>query len=1066
MSSDLEIVLEADGVGSSTLEKIREAGYENAEEMGEKSPAELAEDIDGVGFTTAVNILKVLEANNLRQRDPEEDNLYQLIELLEDLFYFDKEDQDFGVPKLMNQRRERLEQFIDEDLIETVHASIEEMEQNISESELEEAREEVINEINEDAIKPNGEVAEEYKDSDISSVREVVENYQEKKEQAEEVEERENARAEVYNHIYQFFNRYYDKGDFITQRYRTQHEPPYSVPYDGSNTNFHWVTKNQYYAKTSEYLTRFSFHIGNWRYCFVTEDTEKEDTIGDNEYFVIDPDFEIEEDKNKVIINFERRGIDENDVEKHNISGQNKQEELNESALEIINSNIADEISFDREFLENKLHEYTFRNQNDFFIHKNLESFLRSELEEYIKTNIVRFDASSGVKGFDSLNLEKSKAVNEVCIKIIEFLTQIERFKKDIFEKKKFVYKGDYLIPLSKIGESAQELVLEDEQINRWKDLNLIDQSNDDLNLDSLPKNRLMVNTELFSAENKRKILSNSDLSNKDLIINGENYQGIELSKNRYKESLKAIYIDPPYNTKDDTPFPYKDDYQTPTWLSMLYDRLEKAKEMLSEEGLVFVSIDDREVDNLRLMMDEVFGRDNFIAQATVVNKLKGSQDKEGLAKTHDYLLIYARDSKKADIHQIPLKDWEMDDWEKDDLGYYKEGANLKATGRNAPRTERPNLFYPIYIGENGEVRTKEVTGEEEVIYPRTEDEDMSWRWSKEKVENEPYNIIVKETRNGISLYKKQRPKKGDIPTKKAKTMMYKPEYSNGAATRTLKGLFGDRSFETAKPVELIKDILRLTIEDGDTVADFFAGSGTTAQAVMELRKERNIDLNYILAEINEPNYELEKKRVEKLAYSKDWKSGNPEVPKDSSLESFDENSTNTTPVQFLKIENYEDALDSVDFGEEQSGLSQHTDYLLNYMLDFETVSASLMKTGVDRENDIFSKPLEYKLNRDAQKDTTADLMTTFNYLLGLREVEYEQTQIDGVDYSVYSGVMGEDDVLIIWRHDASEVEDYDTEREEFDVEEYDHIYVNGDSAISGAKLISSAFKRKMFGGE
>ena len=133
MPSSLEIVLDANGVGNSTLEKIREAGYENAEEMGEKSPAELAEHIDGVGFTTAVNILKVLEANNLRQRDPEEDNLYQLIELLEDLFYFDKEDQDFGVPKLMNQRRERLEQFIDEDLIETVHASIEEMEQNISE---------------------------------------------------------------------------------------------------------------------------------------------------------------------------------------------------------------------------------------------------------------------------------------------------------------------------------------------------------------------------------------------------------------------------------------------------------------------------------------------------------------------------------------------------------------------------------------------------------------------------------------------------------------------------------------------------------------------------------------------------------------------------------------------------------------------------------------------------------------------------------------------------------------------------------------------------------------------
>jgi len=290
---------------------------------------------------------------------------------------------------------------------------------------------------------------------------------------------------------------------------------------------------------------------------------------------------------------------------------------------------------------------------------------------------------------------------------------------------------------------------------------------------------------------------------------------------------------------------------------------------------------------------------------------------------------------------------------------------------------------------------------------------------------------------------------------------------TNSSGTHDIKHLFGEKVYEYTKPVDLIKEFINQSTDDGDIILDFFAGSGTTMQAAIELNRERHEQINYLGVELLDRTFEIMEERVRRLSITGDWKDAEPQIDPQETLDQIDENQNSTiSPVQCIELENYEDALDSVDFGEEQSGLSQYTDYLLNYMLDFETVSASLMKTGVDRENDIFSKPLEYKLNRDAQKDTTADLMTTFNYLLGLREVEYEQKEIDGADYSVYTGVMDDDKVLIVWRHDSSEVEDYETETEEFDVELYDHIYVNGDSAISGAKLISSGFKRKMFGGE
>lgn len=171
---------------------------------------------------------------------------------------------------------------------------------------------------------------------------------------------------------------------------------------------------------------------------------------------------------------------------------------------------------------------------------------------------------------------------------------------------------------------------------------------------------------------------------------------------------------------------------------------------------------------------------------------------------------------------------------------------------------KRPNLYYPIFIDSNDTVYVsdddtppKEFIGELITLFPITNEQEMSWRWSKDKVKNEPNNIIV--SRNGnIGIYKKQRPTLGDLPSKKPKTIFYKPEYSSGNGTAQIKNLLGDKYFSNPKPAELIKDLITVGSNSDDLILDFFAGSGTTADSIFQLNVENFGKRNFILVQLPE----------------------------------------------------------------------------------------------------------------------------------------------------------------------------------------------------------------------
>jgi adenine-specific DNA-methyltransferase len=371
----------------------------------------------------------------------------------------------------------------------------------------------------------------------------------------------------------------------------------------------------------------------------------------------------------------------------------------------------------------------------------------------------------------------------------------------------------------------------------------------------------------------------------RNLIIEGDNLLALKALSPQYTGKIKCIYIDPPYNTGNEN-WVYNDNVNNPLfktwlgktvgkddltrhdkWLCMMTPRLQLMRNLLRDDGAIFISIDDNEQANLKMLMDEIFGEDNFVAELPVVMNLKGNNDQFGFAGTHEYAFVYSKNIEKITFGGFVVDDIELEEWEEDAYGIYKKGANLKSTGVNAPRSKRPNLFFPIFIDDNNNVyvtdddRCPEILENKryETILPITENEEMSWRWSKNKINDEKYNIIV--NRNGeLSIYKKQRPSLGELPSKKPKSLFYRPEYSSGNGTALLKELFGDKFFANPKPLQLIKDFIQLSTNKDDIILDAFAGSGTTLHAVMDLNNKDGGNRSCILIQAAEANtVELQK---------------------------------------------------------------------------------------------------------------------------------------------------------------------------------------------------------------
>ena len=369
-----------------------------------------------------------------------------------------------------------------------------------------------------------------------------------------------------------------------------------------------------------------------------------------------------------------------------------------------------------------------------------------------------------------------------------------------------------------------------------------------------------------------KKSLKGVDVE-ENLIIEGDNLLALKSLLPKYQGQIKCIYIDPPYNTGNEK-WVYSDNVNSPTikewfdnvvgkegedltrhdkWLCMMTPRLKLLRDLLASDGVIFISIDENEIYNLRSLMNEIFGPQNFIAELPTIMNLKGNQDEFGFAGTHEYTIVWAKQrDENLHLNEFDIDEEEMEKWEEDEIGYFKRGANLKATGVNAPREKRPNLFFSIYVTKNDEILLEKRNKGDAELLPIADNKEMSWRWSKDKISREPYNLIVARDGDDVTVYKKQRPSLGDIPSKKPKSIFYKPEYSSGNGTAKLKSIFGKKIFDNPKPVDLILDFLKIGSNKDSIVLDSFAGSGTTAHAVLDLNSEDEGKRKFVLVQLPE----------------------------------------------------------------------------------------------------------------------------------------------------------------------------------------------------------------------
>ena len=384
-----------------------------------------------------------------------------------------------------------------------------------------------------------------------------------------------------------------------------------------------------------------------------------------------------------------------------------------------------------------------------------------------------------------------------------------------------------------------------------------------------------------------KAILSDSPDAPNHILIEGDNLEALTALSYTHEGKIDVIYIDPPYNTgnKDfvynDSFVDTEDSYRHSKWLSFMNKRLKIAKKLLSDKGVIFISIDDNEQAQLKLLCDEVFGNQNYIATLPTIMNLKGNQDEFGFAGTHEYTIVYCKYKEICEIGYLDVDEDSINDWDIDDIGYFKRGANLKSTGVNAPRSKRPNLYFPLLINTTSgkaEVITKEeyeschtgnVVHDDTVIdnliakykesgysvlLPITNSNKMSWRWQWSTMKDNLHEIIVINTDGQYSIYKKQRPELGDLPSKKPKSTFYKPEYSSGNGTAQLKNLGLERAFNNPKPLGLILDFMKIGSLKHSVVLDIFAGSGTTLHATMQLNAEDGGHRQCILVTNNENN--------------------------------------------------------------------------------------------------------------------------------------------------------------------------------------------------------------------
>lgn len=952
------------------------------------------------------------------------------IKKLQEIFMMDHAELDFGIYRIMNQKRADIEHFLKYELLPQV-----------------------------------GKLLKE--EQDVSAFQ-----------------------NEVFSHLVTFFSRYYDNGDFISKR--RYKDNTYAIPYNGEEVKLHWANADQYYIKSSEYFRDYSFVLPTSRrkVHFVLKDasTEQNNNKAANN---MERRFALYKPESEDESYYEENGEELNIFFTYELMPKStKQNDLLAEALDQISGIVPEPFSElltvksptkdkpNRTLLEKYLTDYTAKNSFDYFIHKDLGGFLRRELDFYIKNEVMLLDDLDAQHIASQLNI--IKAIKTVGEKIIRMLAQLEDFQKKLWLKKKFVVQCDYCITLDRVPhELYPEILANDRQREEWVRLFAIDEIKGDLvnegysvplTMEFLNQNPFLVlDTAFFSQQFKHKLLAsmeNIDKQCNGLLINSENSQALRLLESKYSNAIQTTYIDPPYNTVF-SKILYKNNYEHSSWLSLMNNTIPYVTRLWTKDFSFGLAIDDYEFVNLARLLDNYFP--NLERSIAIVNHHpQGSGGR--LSRTHEYYILISSKSSPSYLGE-PLDD-------------YQEDRNFMRSGRgeNNFRQYRWKSFYALLM----DPKSKKIVDVEDAVpldqvYPKgpTDEgliriypingsgEERVWRSSYETGRLRAHNDELFVTPRGAVQQAINHESKRELLMSNWIDSKFGAG-TNGTTLLENMGLGG--KFDYPKSIYTLETgIWAQTFgRENGYILDYFGGSGTTAHAVININRKYGGDRKFILVEMGNHFFTAIIPRVNKATYSSDWKDGKP-VSRQGISQCF----------KYMRLEQYEDTLNNLELKQQQTtakfedGSGFKESYMLSYMLDVETRDSLL-------NLQLFENPfvLTLKTTKDNELvETPVDMVETFNYLIGLN-VETEDWY-KNENICVVQGYTHRDNLhtLVIWRN-CKEIDNEALnqffKRMELRTRdsEFDLIYVNGDNTLPNLRrdeenwkvvLIEEEFTKRMF---
>lgn len=1009
-------------------------------------------------------------------------NYEKLINTLKEVFMLDKAELDFGIYRIMNQKRKDIEQFLEVDLVPQV--------QKVLAESLSVDKQAIQKELD-DTIKAALTLG-----ADPDSLPKV----QQLKVRLGEAADLVGLENEVFSLLANFFRRYFDNGDFISmRRYK---KDVYAIPYEGEEVKLHWANADQYYIKTSEYFKNYRFKLSNGKtvvFELVEASTEQNNnkTQGDKErrfaLYTENP-CDVVGDEFKIYFTYEpaNKKVKQSDLLDEVF--ETVKPKITGDFLELLSPRPTDKEK-QRTLLQKHLLDYTARNTFDYFIHKDLGGFLNRELDFYIKNEVLFIDDLNTRDEQEFLKqLSKIKAIKKIGEKVITFLAQLENFQKKLWLKKKMVVECNYCITLDRVPEELYpEIAANQKQIDEWVRLFAIDEIktvkaadifstdttgfSNPLTIDFLKQNPFLVlDTTFFDEIFKWKLignLENFDESCDGLLVNADNFQALQLFNKRYEKKIDCVHIDPPYNTAT-SGFLYKNTFQHSSWISMMENRISTTISLLSDNASYLCHIDENEYENLYQLFNS-FPIPN--AGTLVWDKRNPMNGGSGLATQHEYVIwrtnqqtpinmrtksivsmlskaseLIRKEGRVNDVVRKQFSNWvnnneDLSGGEKaykyiDDEGFVFQSVSLRAPEPRKDKKFHEPLIHPITkkscsVPPNGFSRTPDTLqamikngeilfGEDETTQPR------------QKVK-----LTLESRRQMSTVIQDAKKGKGDT------------------------GPMGI-DFPYCHPTSFYDELIAcVTHKKRELVLDYFAGSGTSGHSVINLNRDDNGNRKYILVEMGEYFNSVTKPRIQKVIYSKNWKDGKP-VNREGISQCF----------KYMRLEGYEDTLNNLEIkrtATQQQVLDLNPafkeGYMLNYMLDVEAQGSIL-------NLEWFENPFNCYLNitrNSEMQPIKVDLVETFIYLIGLVVENYA---VPKEGYVVVTGKnLAGEKILVVWRnctqHNSASLNEFLSKSKYNPLDnEFDRIYVNGDNNVENLKigderwkvvLIEEEFKNRMF---